>query len=133
MDIASLYNVNSDLIKSVVQTQKTTAAATGSVVDSGNSFSYILDSAINNVNLTNSYLSDAENEKIKFAMGEIDNTHDLVIAMNKASTALQYTVAIRDKFLESYKELMNMQISKWVREHDRKIKTNSGKDTGMVE
>ena len=110
MDIASLYNVNSDLIKSVVQTQKTTAAAAGSVVDSGNSFSYILDSAINNVNLTNSYLSDAENEKIKFAMGEIDNTHDLVIAMNKASTALQYTVAIRDKFLESYKELMNMQI-----------------------
>lgn len=110
MDIASLYNVNSDLIKSVVQTQKTTAAVTGSVVDSGNSFSYILDSAINNVNLTNSYLSDAENEKIKFAMGEIDNTHDLVIAMNKASTALQYTVAIRDKFLESYKELMNMQI-----------------------
>ena len=80
------------------------------MVDSGNSFSYILDSAINNVNLTNSYLSDAENEKIKFAMGEIDNTHDLVIAMNKASTALQYTVAIRDKFLESYKELMNMQI-----------------------
>ena len=110
MDIASLYNVNSDLIKSVVQTQKTTAAATGSVVDSGNSFSYILDSAINNVNLTNSYLSDAENEKIKFAMGEIDNTHDLVIAMNKTSTALPYTVAIRDKFLESYKELMNMQI-----------------------
>ena len=80
------------------------------MVDSGNSFSYILDSAINNVNLTNSYLSDAENEKIKFAMGEIDNTHDLVIAMNKASTALQYTVAIRDKFLESYKELMNMQM-----------------------
>ncbi len=111
MDIASLYNVNSELIKSVVQTQETTAAAaSGAAVDSKNSFSYILDSAIDNVNLTNSYLSDAENEKLKFAMGETENTHDMVIAMNKASTALQYTVAIRDKFLESYKELMNMQI-----------------------
>ncbi len=109
MDIASLYNVNSNLIKSVVQTQETTAAA-GTALDSKNSFSYILNSAIDNVNLTNSYLSDAENEKLKFAMGETENTHDLVIAMNKASTALQYTVAIRDKFLESYKELMNLQV-----------------------
>ena len=51
-----------------------------------------------------------ENEELKFALGETDNTHDLLIAMNKASTALQYTVAVRDKFMESYKELMNMQI-----------------------
>ncbi|MDE6064303.1 MAG: flagellar hook-basal body complex protein FliE, partial [Lachnospiraceae bacterium] len=55
-------------------------------------------------------LSDAENEKIKFALGETENTHDLTIAMQKASTALQYTVAIRDRLLEAYKEIMNMQI-----------------------
>ena len=48
--------------------------------------------------------------ELKFALGETDNTHDLLIAQQKASTALQYTVALRDKFLESYKELMNMQI-----------------------
>ena len=57
-----------------------------------------------------SYLSDAENEKIRFALGETDNTHDLTIAMEKASTALQYTVAIRDKVMEAYKELMQIQI-----------------------
>ena len=51
-----------------------------------------------------------ENEELKFALGETENTHDLLIAQQKASTALQYTVALRDKFLESYKELMNMQI-----------------------
>ena len=60
--------------------------------------------------ITNSYLSDAENEKIRFALGETDNTHDLTIAMDKASTALQYTVAIRDKVMEAYKELMQIQI-----------------------
>ena len=59
---------------------------------------------------SNAYLSDAENEKIKFALGEVDNTHDLAIALWKASTALQYTVAVRDKFLEAYREIMQMQI-----------------------
>ncbi len=76
----------------------------------GNLFSSILNTAIDNIKTTNSYLSDAENEEIKFALGETENTHDLTIALQKASTALQYTVAIRDKLLEAYKELMQMQI-----------------------
>ena len=63
-----------------------------------------------NLNTTNAYLSDAENEEMKLAMGETDNTHDLTVALSKASTALQYTVAVRDKVLEAYKELMQMQI-----------------------
>lgn len=76
----------------------------------GTMFDALLNTAINNINTTNSYLSDAENEKIKFALGETENTHDLTIALQKASTALQYTVAIRDKVLEAYRELMSMQI-----------------------
>ena len=73
-------------------------------------FATMLNNAIDNINTTNSYLSDAENEEIKFAMGETESTHDLMIALQKASTALQYTVAVRDKFMEAYKEIMNMQI-----------------------
>ncbi len=76
----------------------------------GSLFDSFLNSAIDNIKTTNEYLSDAENEKIKFAMGETENTHDLMIALQKASTALQYTVAVRDKLLEAYKELMQMQI-----------------------
>ena len=74
------------------------------------SFTIILNTAINNINTTNAYLSNAENEKIKFALGESESTHDLSIALQKATTALQYTVSVRDKFLEAYKEIMNMQI-----------------------
>lgn len=76
----------------------------------GTMFDSILNSAISNIKTTNSYLSDAENEEIKFALGETENTHDLTIALQKASTALQYTVAVRDKVLEAYRELMQMQI-----------------------
>lgn len=76
----------------------------------GTMFDALLNTAINNIKTTNSYLSDAENEEIKFALGETENTHDLTIALQKASTALQYTVAIRDKVLDAYKEIMQMQI-----------------------
>lgn len=76
----------------------------------GTMFESLLNTAIDNINTTNSYLSDWENEEIKFALGETENTHDLTIALQKASAALQYTVAIRDKVLASYKELMQIQI-----------------------
>lgn len=76
----------------------------------GTLFDAFLNTAIDNIKTTNGYLSDWENEEIKFALGKTENTHDLTIAMQKASTALQYTVAIRDKFLEAYRELMQMQI-----------------------
>lgn len=72
-------------------------------------FGEILDSVINNINITNKYLSNAENEEIKLSLGQAESTHDLAIALQKASTALQYTVAVRDKFMEAYKEIMNMQ------------------------
>lgn len=76
----------------------------------GNLFDAFLNTAIDNIKTTNSYLSDAEDEKLRFALGETDNTHDLSIAMQKASTALQYTVAIRDRLLDAYKEIMQIQI-----------------------
>lgn len=76
----------------------------------GTLFDSFLNTAIDNIKTTNSYLSDAEDEEIKFALGETENTHDLTIALQKASTALQYTVTVRDKLLEAYREIMQMQI-----------------------
>ena len=76
----------------------------------GTMFESFLNSAIDNIRTTNSYLSDMEDEELRFAMGETENTHDLTIALQKASTALQYTVAIRDRLLDAYKEIMQMQI-----------------------
>ena len=102
-----------------VGVQGGTATATGTLTGAlapkaqkaeGTLFDAFLNSAIDNINQTNSLLSDAENEKIRFALGEVENTHDLTIALQKASTALQYTVAVRDKLMEAYKEIMQMQI-----------------------
>lgn len=106
LDITELYNVSSEVIRDAAK-----AAPTTKLEDyKENGFDSLLHTAIDNLNTTNSYLSDAEDEKIKWALGETENTHDLAIALSKASTALQYTVAIRDKLLEAYKELIQMQI-----------------------
>lgn len=106
LDITELYNVSSGAIKEAAKTAVTNKP--DSYADQG--FDNLLHTAIDNLVTTNNYLSDAENEKIKWALGETENTHDLSIALQKASTALQYTVAIRDKLLDAYKELINMQI-----------------------
>ena len=106
LDITELYNVSSGAIKEAAKTAATNKP--DAYADQG--FDSLLHTAIDNLSTTNNYLSDAENEEIKWALGETENTHDLSIALQKASTALQYTVAIRDKLLEAYKELIQMQI-----------------------
>ncbi|MBP5198113.1 MAG: flagellar hook-basal body complex protein FliE [Lachnospiraceae bacterium] len=111
MDISSLLGSPSITGAGNMQTITGMLSGTTKTVKTDDTmFDRILNTAINNIQTTNSYLSDAENEEILFALGESDNTHDLTIALQKASTALQYTVAIRDKVLDAYKELMNMQI-----------------------
>ena len=109
MDITSLYNINSGMVAETLKKQQA-AGMTSTTIGDNDGFAGILNVAMENIKTTNAYISEKENMELKFALGETDNTHDLLIAQQKASTALQYTVALRDKFLESYKELMNMQI-----------------------
>lgn len=104
--ISKVYGIDTEAVNTLIKR----AEGNASSVHNKDMFQTMLDSAINNINTTNAYLSDAENEQIKFALGESESTHDLAIALKKAQTALQYTVAVRDKFLEAYKEIMNMQI-----------------------
>jgi flagellar hook-basal body complex protein FliE len=65
---------------------------------------------MSSLNETNDLQNAAESAEIQFALGESTNTHDLLIAESKAEVALQYTVAVRDKIIDAYKELMQMSI-----------------------
>lgn len=103
-DINDLYSISSDAVKSTLYGNMETTEG------NANMFASLLNAAINNINETNGYLSDQENEELKLAMGITENTHDLSIAIQKAETALQYTVAVRDKLLTAYNEIMQIQI-----------------------
>ena len=65
---------------------------------------------MNVLNETNDLQNDAQAAKVQFALGEAENPHDMQIAAAKAYQALQYTTAVRDKMVEAYREIMNMQI-----------------------
>lgn len=72
------------------------------------SFDSLFQSMIDMINNTNDLTNAAKEEEIKYAAGD-DNTLDLILAQNKANTSLSYTVAVRDKVLDAYKEIMNLQ------------------------
>jgi flagellar hook-basal body complex protein FliE len=44
------------------------------------------------------------------ATGEVDKIHEAMIAMEKASLALELTVQVRNKAIEAYQELMRTQV-----------------------
>lgn len=107
MDITSLRHVGSSVIKNAIQS---TASAKDPAGEDGTLFSDIFDGMVQGVKTTNELSAAGKEEKMKLALGETENTHNLTIATEKASTALQYTIAVRDKLLAAYKEIMQMQI-----------------------
>ena len=103
MDISSLSGISSQYLNNY---------ATSSIAsnEEQESFSSIFNSMVQSLDETNQLQNLAESAEIQFALGESDNTHDLLIAQTKATVALQYTVAVRDKLIEAYREIMQMQI-----------------------
>lgn len=74
-------------------------------------FATVLKNAISgSLSDTQSLIDQSEQAEIDFALGNADSTNELGIAQQKASLAVAYTVAVRDRFLDAYKEIMQIQI-----------------------
>lgn len=77
----------------------------------GNSvFKEIYQAAINLVEETNKLELEADQKTLDFAMGKNINIEDVLIAQGKADTLLQFTIQVRNKAVESYKEIMRMPL-----------------------
>ncbi|MEE3392250.1 MAG: flagellar hook-basal body complex protein FliE [Lachnospiraceae bacterium] len=102
-DSFKMPSIGKDIdIKSDFYTDKETNTVDGP-------FSAALDSAVGLIKKTNDLSNAAEMEEIRYAAGQSDNLHDLMVAQQKANVSLQYTVAVRDAVMQGYRELMNMQ------------------------
>lgn len=101
MEISALRNVQSAAIEQAAEQKK---------VDGDGTFDSIFATAMNMLDETNQLQNKAESLEVQFLLGEAENTHDLQIAQQKATTALDYTIAVRDKALEAYNSIMNMQM-----------------------
>ena len=73
----------------------------------GAGFSNLLERAIGDVDAK---LHAADEEKIKVLSGETNNLHQAVIAMQEAGVAFSLMVEVRNKLVESYQELMRIQV-----------------------
>lgn len=98
----ALQKINNNTLTSAFDSDLTSKKTSDSSFDS------LLNSAINLIKETDELSNAAEEEEIKYALG-YDNTLELMVAQNKANLSLSYTVAIRDKVVEAYREIMNLQ------------------------
>jgi flagellar hook-basal body complex protein FliE len=74
---------------------------------SPSSFKDLLKKAVGDLNASQIGANDAIQN---LATGGEDNLHDVVIAMEKANMTLQYAIQIRNKVLEAYQSIIQMQI-----------------------
>lgn len=73
----------------------------------GPSFADTLRDAVHDVDAAQK-TADAQVEA--FVAGEQENLHEVMIAMNQAELYLQLMTEVRNKMLETYQELMRMQV-----------------------
>lgn len=71
------------------------------------SFGTMLDGLVSNVSGKQAHAADLTKQVL---LGENDQLHQSVIAMQEASVAFSLMVEVRNKLVESYQELMRMQV-----------------------
>lgn len=62
------------------------------------------------VKTASSLNSQAEEKQKQLLVGNVDNLHDVFIAMEKADLAFQLTMAVRDKVVSAYQTVMQMSV-----------------------
>lgn len=75
--------------------------------ESVESFQNVLKEFISDVNRLQHEAGEAIEKAIA---GEVDNIHDVMIAVEKAKTSFELLMEVRNKMLEAYKELMRLQV-----------------------
>jgi len=73
-------------------------------------FSSFFNAALNVLNDTNSMVADAQQMQLDFATGRIDDILAVQMAMDRASNAVNFTSQVTNRIIESYREIMRMQI-----------------------
>ena len=74
---------------------------------SPSSFKDLLKKALTDLNVSQVGANDAIKN---LATGGEENLHDVIISMEKASLTLQYAIQIRNKMLEAYQSIIQMQV-----------------------
>lgn len=75
-----------------------------------NTFDSMFQAALDVINETNQFQLDADHAQIDFATGKNDDILTVLLAQEKAYSSLNFTVQVTNKIIESYREIMRMQV-----------------------
>ncbi len=90
-----------------VSSNLVSAPSPAKVEQSGKSFSQWLQDSLDQVS---ELQHEADQKAVAFSRGEDIDIHSVMLAAEHASLALNYLLAVRTRLLESYQEIMRMQI-----------------------
>ncbi len=86
-----------------IATTPTGVGASGAAAPSGSSFVDGLKEALNSTGEVNALAQD-------LATGDLTDVHQFTVAAEKAALAMELTVAVRDRALAAYQQVMSMQL-----------------------
>jgi flagellar hook-basal body complex protein FliE len=81
--------------------------STASQQKTGQGFANELTKALDSLNETQ---HNAEAQSVKLALGEVEELHEMTVAMEQAKLSLQLAVQVRNKLVEAYQEIARMQV-----------------------
>lgn len=75
-----------------------------------NNFGYIFDTAVRLLDATSLAEHEAQQIQEDFIVGRTDNMLDVIIAEQKAHTAISFTTQVISRVMDSYRQIMNLQV-----------------------
>lgn len=75
-----------------------------------NPFSAFFNAALNVMEDTNSIIAQSEQLQLDFATGRTDDILAVQMSLGRANDALNFTAQVTSRIIESYREIMRMQI-----------------------
>lgn len=83
------------------------SAPVGGTAGSGTDFAKVLEGGLDHLNAVQ---AKADDLALQAATGQLQNPHDYLIASTQASLATELTVAVRNKAIEAFNEIMRMPV-----------------------
>lgn len=98
--------ISDELVKPTSSIDQTKPGGTSSSRDVGGAFAAVLSSAIDNITEKN----EEANTAVTGMLNKTVDVHDAMIALHEEEESLEISLAIRNKFVQAYQEIMRMPL-----------------------
>ena len=112
LDIVNITGIIPNIGKGpVAPARESPLQRTTEVGESGvSAFEHFLQAAMDVVEQTNHRLIESDIQQVRFATGQENDMLTVVLAQERASSALNFTVQVSNRIIEAYREIMRMQV-----------------------